>query len=354
MARPFVSILIDTYNHERFIEQAIVSVIEQDFPSADREIIVVDDGSTDATPDLIRKFEPQVRLLRKPNGGQASAFNAGIPECRGEIVAFLDGDDWWAKKKLTQVMAVFEKDSTVGGVGHGYFEVDGEGKKRAVIVPQETRRLTARSIEEAKEFGYLKGFFGTSKVAYRKWVLDQILPVPLGAVIEADEFLFTLAVCLTDLVVLDQPLFFYRFHEGNLFMIEANDTIRLRRKYDSLACLLKHLDERVVSSGVSPDIAKVLLAELAIDVQRHRLQLDGGSRLDMLRTERAMYLLSYRDKSLGYRFFKYIVFGIILLIPLKQFVRLKAWYTNSGWRQLRRCIGEPTRADSIIAKTFGK
>src|SRR5258707_3910833 len=96
----FVSVLIDTYNHESFIEQAIVSVLEQDFPDAEREIIVVDDGSTDGTSEIVKKFEPRVRLLRKMNGGQASAFNAGIPECKGEIVAFLDGDDWWAPGKL--------------------------------------------------------------------------------------------------------------------------------------------------------------------------------------------------------------------------------------------------------------
>ncbi len=78
MAKIFASVLIDTYNHERFIEQAIVSVLEQDFPAADREIIVVDDGSTDRTAEIVRKFEPHVRLLRKENGGQASAFNAGF------------------------------------------------------------------------------------------------------------------------------------------------------------------------------------------------------------------------------------------------------------------------------------
>jgi glycosyltransferase involved in cell wall biosynthesis len=86
-------VLIDTYNHERFIEQTIVSVLEQDFPTADREIIVVDDGSADGTPEIVKKFEPRVRLLRKKNGGQASAFNAGIPQCKGEIVTFLDGGD---------------------------------------------------------------------------------------------------------------------------------------------------------------------------------------------------------------------------------------------------------------------
>src|SRR6266851_3865984 len=96
----FVSVLIDTCNHERFIEQAIVSVLEQDFPDSEREIIVVDDGSTDGTREIVKKFEARVRLLRKMNGGQASAFNAGIPECKGEIVAFLDGEDWWAMASL--------------------------------------------------------------------------------------------------------------------------------------------------------------------------------------------------------------------------------------------------------------
>ena len=71
MARPFVSILVDTYNHERFIEKALASVLEQDYPAADREIIVVDDGSTDKTPAIIQKFATQVCAIRKRNGGQA-------------------------------------------------------------------------------------------------------------------------------------------------------------------------------------------------------------------------------------------------------------------------------------------
>src|SRR5271154_3700933 len=104
MQRPSVSILIDTYNHERFIEKAIVSVLEQDYPAADCEIIAVDDGSTDGTSGIIQKFAPRVRHIRRENGGQASAFNCGISECRGEIVAFLDGDDWWGRQKLAVVL----------------------------------------------------------------------------------------------------------------------------------------------------------------------------------------------------------------------------------------------------------
>src|ERR1700759_1098503 len=106
MGRPSVSIVINNYNHKRFIEKANVSVLEQDVPVEEREILVVDDGSSDRTPDIVRKFAPLVRSLRKTNGGQASAFNAVIPECQGEIVAFLDGDDWWAPGKLRAVCQV--------------------------------------------------------------------------------------------------------------------------------------------------------------------------------------------------------------------------------------------------------
>src|ERR1700691_950785 len=98
-----LSVLIDTYNHERYIEQAVVSAIEQDFPASEYEIVVVDDGSTDRTPAIVRKFEPRVRLLRKKNGGQASAFNVALPDLCGEVIAFLDGDDWFAPGKLTAV-----------------------------------------------------------------------------------------------------------------------------------------------------------------------------------------------------------------------------------------------------------
>src|SRR6202021_3793372 len=63
-----VSVLIDTYNHECFIEKAINSVLEQDFPAAEREIIVVDDGSTDRTPEIVQRFKPSLRYIRKENG----------------------------------------------------------------------------------------------------------------------------------------------------------------------------------------------------------------------------------------------------------------------------------------------
>src|SRR5882724_345495 len=149
MAKPFLSVLIDTYNHQRFIEQAVRSALEQDFSASEREVLVVDDGSTDGTREILRKFEPGVRVIRKENGGQASAFNVGIPECRGEIIAFLDGDDWWARNKLERVVASMSADLAIGMVGHAIVEFfeDGTEKVIALEQPERLRLTTARAAQ---------------------------------------------------------------------------------------------------------------------------------------------------------------------------------------------------------------
>ena len=136
MTTPRISVLIDTYNHERYIEQAIVSVLEQDFPAKDIEIVVVDDGSTDGTAAIIQKFVPRVRYLRLKNGGQASAYNATFPELRGHIVSFLDGDDWWAREKLTAVDDTFETNPEVAEVGHGFSRFAGPSLPGRCLCPQ--------------------------------------------------------------------------------------------------------------------------------------------------------------------------------------------------------------------------
>jgi glycosyltransferase involved in cell wall biosynthesis len=133
MPRPFVSALVDTYNHERFIEEAVRSVLAQDFPASNREILVVDDGSTDKTPEILQKFAPQICVLRKSNGSQASAFNFGILKCKGDIVAFLDGDDWWAPNKLSAIVDAFCANPDLGLVGHSITQVLANGSQGAAL-----------------------------------------------------------------------------------------------------------------------------------------------------------------------------------------------------------------------------
>src|SRR3954451_20463787 len=89
--RPLVSIVIDNYNYARFLPEAIESALAQTYP--DTEVIVVDDGSTDDSREIIASYGSRVRPVLKTNGGQASAFNAGFAASRGDVVLFLDSDD---------------------------------------------------------------------------------------------------------------------------------------------------------------------------------------------------------------------------------------------------------------------
>src|SRR5277367_2240435 len=104
---PIFTVLIDTYNYGQYIEEAVNSVLRQEFPAEQREILVVDDGSTDDTEQRLAKFGEAIRYFKKPNGGQASAFNYGLQQARGELVALLDADDVWLPNKLRRMHATF-------------------------------------------------------------------------------------------------------------------------------------------------------------------------------------------------------------------------------------------------------
>lgn len=348
MAKPFVSVLIDTYNHERFIEKAIVSVLEQDFPTSDREIIVVDDGSSDRTPDVVRKFEPHVRLMRKENGGQASAFNAGIPECKGEIVSFLDGDDWWVSNKLQLAVGALEKNRELGAVGHGHYEVFSDGRPQGVVVPERNTILHLQDLPTAVLFTHLRCFLGTTKITIRKRILDQILPFPEELVIEADEYMFTLAPALAPALVLDKPLFYYRFHEGNLFQYSGNDDKKTRRKQRVLEVLQNCLPPRLRALGIRDEIIAAIMEPLWVDAGRMRLGLDGGMPWETFHIEKTAYAYSYADRPIGYRLFKALVLGATLVLPPRRFYKIHQWYGSNELHRFRDWIGKPTGAAPII------
>jgi glycosyltransferase involved in cell wall biosynthesis len=99
MANPLVSVVVTTYNQERYIEDALASVFRQSF--TDFEVIVVDDGSTDDTPERLAPFGDKITLIRQSNAGVAGSRNTGVSHARGQFVAFLDGDDIWHEEKLS-------------------------------------------------------------------------------------------------------------------------------------------------------------------------------------------------------------------------------------------------------------
>lgn len=322
MERPSVSVLIDTYNHERFIEKAIVSVLEQDFPASEREILVVDDGSSDGTPEIIRKFGPQVRMLRKTNGGQASAFNAGIPECRGETVAFLDGDDWWAPGKLQAVCGVLAVEAEVGVVGHGITEVYSDGREHTELL-REVPRFRVNSDEGARTFRLRKSFLGTSRMTFRAEVLRRVGRVPETLGIQADEYLFTLGAVLSEVMILREPLTCYRLHESNAFQIADGNAAAMRRKYTVLAALAKSLRSKFEEMRIAESTAKIVLDSVQTESDLIRLTTENGWPLETVRAELQNYRIMHEHASVLLWIFKCLTLLPACVLPSQLYYSLR-------------------------------
>ena len=111
---PKVSVVIPTYNSARFIVETLESVFAQTY--RDYEVIVVDDGSTDNTKEVLKPYMSRIRYIYKENGGPASARNVGIKNARGEYIAFLDSDDLWLPEKLEKQIRYFEEHPEIGMV----------------------------------------------------------------------------------------------------------------------------------------------------------------------------------------------------------------------------------------------
>src|SRR5258707_1636701 len=96
-ARPLVSAIVATYNRADVVSQAIESILGQTYENL--EVIIVDDGSTDGTVEVLERFGSRLRILRQQNAGPSAARNRGIAAARGEIISLLDSDDVWLPKK---------------------------------------------------------------------------------------------------------------------------------------------------------------------------------------------------------------------------------------------------------------
>jgi glycosyltransferase involved in cell wall biosynthesis len=344
--RPTVSVLINTYNHEEFIEQAILSALEQDFPTSETEIVVVDDGSSDKTQAVIEKLArttsggagSRFRYIRKENGGQASAFNVGIPETHGELLAFLDGDDWWDKRKLSAVVETFAKNPDVAAVGHGFYGALSHGQPRELVVPEHVW-VGLRNVEETKIATALKSFLATSKLTVRRRVLERLGPIPKELVFCADEPIMDTALALGGAILLDRPLAYYRCHSGNLFGVESWVPARSENKYNVEVFLTRYLPNLFARFGVSQQSIEILTQTYWLDIQRYEALYRRGGRWQAFQAEWRSFREEYKNPSLGYWVFKGAVAMLTLLLSPAHFYKIRAWYGKRNLRRFREGLG---------------
>lgn len=169
---PKLSVIIPTYNHARYIQRAINSLLEQSFK--DFETIVVDDGSTDNTRDIINSYGDSIKYIYQQNHGPASARNTGIEASKGEYIALLDSDDYFAKENLKRKLSFLEGNKHVGWVYSDWQYVDHHGnylERGSEKFVYSDKKLSG---EITKELLYSRNYISPCTVVIKRLILDDV------------------------------------------------------------------------------------------------------------------------------------------------------------------------------------
>jgi len=226
---PAVSVVIPAWNGERFIEKTLASVFAQTY--TDYEIVVVDDGSTDGTRQILERHGDRLRYFRQENAGQSTARNRGAEHARGALLAFLDHDDCWEPTYLEMTVACFETHPRAGLVVPGYRFLDAEDR------PLARRRLKRSPGEWYTTSSLLEGDVGTihNPVIRRDVFLasggyDTTIHGP-----EDCEFWLRLSF-VARMLHLPEALLLYRTHADNYsknLLDNAQEWLRILEKFES-------------------------------------------------------------------------------------------------------------------------
>jgi hypothetical protein len=269
---PLVSVIVNNFNYERYLPVAIESALAQDHPEV--EVIVVDDGSTDGSHAVIGAYEDRLAAaVMKENGGQASAMNAGFDAAGGELVLFLDADDYLEPTAASAVVAAW-----VPGCSKVQFRlsiVDSTGARAGCQPAAEVAMPSGDLLPMLARTGAYPSPV-TSGNAYGRGLLERIMPIPEREFrISADGYLNALAPVYGPVVSIDRELGAYRRHEANRWAISHDPQaaeLRVRVEHDLVR-------ERLLREAARQQ-GRPLPADVALRDWNHVVQRLGHLRLD--------------------------------------------------------------------------
>ena len=214
--QPLVTALINTYNYARYLPLAINSVLAQTYRNI--EIVIVDDGSTDETPAVLAQYGDSIRVIRVKNGGQANAFNVGIPASKGDLIMTLDADDLWLPSKVERMVEFAQQYPNAGLLYHRFVNVD----LNDVVLDQPQPQAGSLLMGDCRG-QYLRSAGSywhtiTSTMVLRPEIARRILPIPTYGVREgADSVLVDCCILLGDVASTHEVYAHRRLHGSNLY-----------------------------------------------------------------------------------------------------------------------------------------
>jgi len=250
------SIVIASYNYGRFLGEAIDSALGQ--TCRDVEVIVVDDGSTDESREILGRYRGRVTAILKERGGQASAWNAGFLAARGRFVIFLDADDRLAPTAVERASECFG-DARVAKAHWPLAVIDEGGRPTGRLVPPHpvSSGDLRTCVIEAGPGGHPGHVWPPSSGnAWARWYLDRVLPIPEQAFRRSpDLYLASLAPLYGLVAGLAEPLGCWRVHGGNSTWLLPFDA-RLDRAIGYWESCAEALARHCRSQGVVPDVER--------------------------------------------------------------------------------------------------
>jgi glycosyltransferase involved in cell wall biosynthesis len=242
---PSVTALICTYNYAGYLGEAIDSVLAQEYPHDLLEILVVDDGSTDRTPEVLDAYVAEhgdrIRVLSQPNAGVAAATARGIAEARGELIAVLDADDAWLPRKTRRQVEMLRTRPETGLVHADMELVDRAGRR---IAPSYWRQYDVAPVRGLALASLLRGNAASaSTLMFRRSLAERILPFP-DAAWSHDWWIAVAAATAGPIDFVAEALARHRNHDGAM----TKDFVRvLRRDVELQRSMLRTVDLETVS-----------------------------------------------------------------------------------------------------------
>ncbi|MBE9126805.1 MULTISPECIES: glycosyltransferase family 2 protein [unclassified Coleofasciculus] len=233
------SIIINNYNYGKFLTEAIESALAQTYPNT--EIIVVDDGSTDNSREIIHTYEEKIIPVLKENGGQASAFNAGFKASKGEIICFLDADDYYLPEKATQIVELFEQYPNAGWIFHNLEKVDIKGCPLKIPDKRCINKFEYVDLRDTILHGKLLDYWfpATSGLCFKRDIIKNILPMPEQFLISGDAFLRLATIHLSPGVLSPEKFAIHRSHGNNFYEFKKNIGVDRSKLYIKVAYYLR-------------------------------------------------------------------------------------------------------------------
>lgn len=228
--RPLVSVLLTNYNYARYLGDAIESAINQTYRNL--EIIICDDGSTDASVDVLAVYErldSRIKVARQSNGGQSLALNTAFGQSNGEIICLLDSDDVFLPDKVRLVVGAFAESPDAGLAVHKMSLVDANRKHLGEIPCLcELRSGWQGAHSDLSGPHVLPGLPPTSGLSLRRSAAELIFPLPAGLRAYSDTLIQVVAPLATPIVDVNFPLSEYRVHGANVGGVSTFTEERLR------------------------------------------------------------------------------------------------------------------------------